>query len=257
MESKQSLNILLAEDDFLNCMSLKQLLEKKGHRITLVSNGLDVLNELKNKTFDLILMDIQMPKMDGIETTKQIRNNMAGVLNPQIPIIAITAYTMEDNQNKLFNIGITDYISKPIHIDVLNRTIDKLFISNNINRHHDFIIVKNEDYIKDINKFITDANGNELFIKDLFKSFLKHSDERINRLKKAILNKDLKEITFASHKITGLFSSIRIMSATSLCKSFEKASRDEDLETCEKLFEILYNLLDQINTYIKSYIGEK
>lgn len=112
---KKNIRILLAEDNKLSQKTLKVILENYGYQISIVSDGLEVLEELKKSNYDLILMDCQMPNMDGYATTKKIRENeLSG--DKKIPIIGVTAHAMENDRKKCLDAGMSDYISKPFNI---------------------------------------------------------------------------------------------------------------------------------------------
>lgn len=119
-------NILLAEDDIVNQKIIKYMIEKKKANLTIVNNGREVLDILKYNSFDLILMDIYMPKMNGIKTALEIRK-----LGITIPIIAITAADMIEDKEKYLKSGIQECISKPVNPHELYNTIGK-FIGNKL-----------------------------------------------------------------------------------------------------------------------------
>lgn len=104
--------ILVVEDNFINQKLINKLLIKKGYDVTLSSNGKQALDICRENKFDLILMDIQMPLMDGFEATLEIRNldKASGI---HTPIVAVTAFAMETDRQKCFEVGMDDYISKP------------------------------------------------------------------------------------------------------------------------------------------------
>ncbi|MBF0449600.1 MAG: response regulator [Candidatus Magnetomorum sp.] len=124
VKSKMPIKILLAEDDVLNSRTMIYYLKRAGHTVTLAVNGNDVLSLLEKDIFDIILMDILMPEMDGIETTKQIRNSTNN--HSQIPIIALTAYAMSGDQEKFLNAGMDEYVTKPVNIETLLLKINQL-----------------------------------------------------------------------------------------------------------------------------------
>ncbi|MFH1912847.1 MAG: response regulator [Pseudomonadota bacterium] len=123
---RTGLTILLVEDDRINQMAISRMLEKLGHSITCADNGRAALDLLKTSRFDVIFMDIQMPEMDGMEATKQIRTapEMAGVAD--IPIVALTAHAMPKDRDTFLEAGMTDYLSKPVTFEELARLIDRL-----------------------------------------------------------------------------------------------------------------------------------
>jgi PAS domain S-box-containing protein len=123
----RALNILLAEDERLNRMSLEKLLSTAGHSVTGVSDGREALQALiRKKTFDLILMDVQMPEMDGLEATRRIRNEKNGKFDARIPIIALTAFALEGDRERILQSGMDGYLSKPVDMKELHQTIDSV-----------------------------------------------------------------------------------------------------------------------------------
>ncbi|WP_272701371.1 PAS domain-containing hybrid sensor histidine kinase/response regulator [Desulfovibrio sp. Fe33] len=108
------LSILLAEDERVNSLVIKRILEKAGHTVTGVENGEQVLAALRGAAFDVILMDIQMPVMDGVETSLAIRAGMAGEERADIPIVAVTAYAMVGDREKFLAAGMDGYVVKPV-----------------------------------------------------------------------------------------------------------------------------------------------
>ncbi|MEG6549798.1 ATP-binding protein [Desulfocurvibacter africanus] len=121
----RGLEILLAEDNEINQLVAVELLQKKGHRVTAVENGAKALEALSSNTFDLVLMDVRMPEMDGEAATKAIRGGQAG--DPDIPVVALTAYALKEDREHLLAAGMDDYISKPIDPDELESVIRRVF----------------------------------------------------------------------------------------------------------------------------------
>ena len=117
-----SCRVLIAEDDETSGIMLKKILNKFGLDSVLVKNGLEAVEYYKKEEFDLILMDIQMPIMDGIEATRQIRDTSKNK-ERRIPIIAATAYVLSSNLDRCLEIGMDDYISKPINFKLLDQKI--------------------------------------------------------------------------------------------------------------------------------------
>jgi PAS domain S-box-containing protein len=123
-----SLRILLVEDDPLNQIFAEEFLRDAGHRVTLAANGLEALEALSRDHFDLALMDISMPVMDGIEATSRIRAaSMDGPLDPRIPIIALTAHALKGDRERFLRAGMDGYVSKPLDLDALTRVIRTVF----------------------------------------------------------------------------------------------------------------------------------
>jgi PAS domain S-box-containing protein len=115
-----AMRVLLAEDEPINALAASRMIEREGHEVVVAENGREVLDLLEEQDFDVILMDIQMPVMDGEETTRAIRSS--GKTYAGIPIIALTAYSMSGDREKFLAAGMNDYLSKPFRIEELRKT---------------------------------------------------------------------------------------------------------------------------------------
>jgi CheY-like chemotaxis protein len=122
---RNRLNILLAEDNIVNQTLAMRLLEKRGYKVTVAANGRDALNAFERGSFDAILMDVQMPEMDGFEATAAIREKERSG-GGHIPIIAMTAHAMKGDQERCLAAGMDGYISKPIRTSEMFATIEAL-----------------------------------------------------------------------------------------------------------------------------------
>ena len=124
-EAHRRLNVLLAEDNPVNQALTVRLLEKRGHRVAVASDGRDAMKNLERESFDLILMDVQMPEMDGFATTRMIRKREEEH-GGHIPIVAMTAYATKEDRERCFQSGMDDYVSKPIKAEQLFMVMEKL-----------------------------------------------------------------------------------------------------------------------------------
>ncbi|UZD23749.1 ATP-binding protein [Algoriphagus halophytocola] len=119
-------HLLVVEDNTVNQLVIKSILRKwKGVSFDFANDGLEALEAIKTNTYDAVLMDLQMPEMDGYEATEQIRGGNSGINSHDIPIIAVTADTTEKTKNRVFAIGMDDYITKPIDPDLLYASVEK------------------------------------------------------------------------------------------------------------------------------------
>jgi two-component system sensor histidine kinase/response regulator len=120
-----SLRILLAEDNLVNQRVAMTMMGKMGHRITLAKNGLEALEQWRQGDFDLILMDVQMPEMNGLQATMQIRREEA--IGAHVPIVAMTASAMSEERDRCLAAGMDDFISKPVSFQALEQMITATF----------------------------------------------------------------------------------------------------------------------------------
>jgi CheY-like chemotaxis protein len=124
-EQRRSLRILLAEDNPVNQKLAVRLLEKEGHTVVVADNGRLALEALKGGNVDLVIMDVQMPEMDGYEAAASIRKGEQATLK-HVPILAMTAHAMKGDQEKCLAAGMDGYVSKPIRPDDLRHAIEQL-----------------------------------------------------------------------------------------------------------------------------------
>lgn len=115
----RTLRILMAEDDLVNQKVALSMLKRLGYMADVAENGLEVLEALQKKPYDVVLMDVQMPKMDGLEATRRIRDSGLSTR-----IIAMTAHAMDGDRDECLQAGMDEYISKPIKMEELARTLE-------------------------------------------------------------------------------------------------------------------------------------
>ncbi len=120
------MNILLAEDNPINQFFLETILHADGHTVVKAANGQEALDQLREGDFDVVLMDIQMPVMDGLETTRRIRSGEAPGVPADIPVVALTAYAMEEDREKFMDAGMNHYVSKPFTTSDIRRALQRV-----------------------------------------------------------------------------------------------------------------------------------
>jgi two-component system, sensor histidine kinase and response regulator len=125
-EASRRLRVLLAEDNRTNQKVATIMLERLGHHVVVAGTGLEAVDALKAEPYDLVLMDVQMPEMDGLEATRRIRDIQSGVTNPRVPIVAMTAHAMKGDRERCLESGMDAYLAKPIKPAELRDVIDRL-----------------------------------------------------------------------------------------------------------------------------------
>jgi CheY-like chemotaxis protein len=126
-ETPGGLNILLAEDNPINMLLIRELLRRRGHRITEVTTGNGAVHALAERGFDLLLTDIHMPGMDGIEAARAIRKAEAEFGRPRTPIVALTADVLEDGKHSCLEAGMDGFLGKPVNPAELDEMFRTLF----------------------------------------------------------------------------------------------------------------------------------
>jgi two-component system, sensor histidine kinase and response regulator len=124
LEPRDSLRILLAEDNLVNQRLAARLLEKRGHHVVVAGNGHEALAAFEKESFDLVLMDLQMPEMDGLAATAELRKNEK-TTGQRVPIVALTAHAMKGDREKCLDAGMDGYLTKPIRPQELDQVLDQ------------------------------------------------------------------------------------------------------------------------------------
>ncbi|WP_051260987.1 chemotaxis protein CheB [Desulfovibrio inopinatus] len=124
-EQRQRVSILLADDDEVGRFAVGRLLEEMGYAVYVASDGIEALDVLRRQKVDLVLMDIQMPEMDGIEATKRIRHDQEFEHIRQLPILALTAFAMSGDKEKILAAGLDDYLAKPVELEDLIAAMER------------------------------------------------------------------------------------------------------------------------------------
>ncbi|MEE9389996.1 MAG: response regulator, partial [Candidatus Aminicenantaceae bacterium] len=140
-ESRRSFRILLAEDNVINQKVAVHILERSGHKVSVANNGQEALRTLNKDRIDLILMDVQMPEMDGFETTVSIREKEKKT-GFHIPIIAMTAHAMKGDRERCIEAGMDDYIAKPIKTEELTEKINH--VMSKMKKHQKNLPIKSQ-----------------------------------------------------------------------------------------------------------------
>jgi len=217
----KGLSILLVEDNEMNRMVVQIALQYYNCNVTEVENGFEALEILKTRNFDLILMDIQMPGMDGIEATKVIRKK----LKLSTPIIALTANAFKTEIKKCKQAGMNDYVAKPFEKAVLLQTIVKHTINKKGIPSLDNEIKSNQP-LYNLNVLHNSSGGNDEFVLEMVGVFVKQTIATIEKIDAALEANDFLEISRLIHKIRPSTGNMDILSIQSKMKTLERIAKE-------------------------------
>ena len=251
--NRKSIRILLAEDNEINRKLIVKLLSNRGFIIESVPNGNKAYEAVLNGEFDLVLMDVQMPEMDGFETTKAIRNTEPA--GKHIPIIAMTAHALQGDRERCLEAGMDDYVSKPINPDILFEMLEKWSAKP----------VKNDEKRKmnDQNNIelaspIDVAMALPLFANDM-DFYIEMLDEFVNRLPQIHLemqqtfrNNDLQKLAHLGHNLKGLSSNFQAKNLTELSQKIEENSSKGDLDTIAEILNEISAEIQRVTNFFKT-----
>lgn len=245
--SEKQFKILVAEDNPISQRVVEALVERRGWKAVLVKNGREVLNSISNDKFNLILMDLKMPVMNGIECIKKIRENENLSKAGHIPVIAMTAYAMKEDKDACLKAGMDDYISKPINFVEFYYKIERAIrISEEISEAENEISF-------DLLETIQSLNGDEKLLEDLRRIFIESYPKQMKNIKKSILKNDFNAIRTISHDMKGETAHIGGMKLYALACSIEKNALNGDIESINKSFEIMQMEFIRFKSRLRKY----
>ncbi|MBW1783807.1 MAG: response regulator, partial [Deltaproteobacteria bacterium] len=200
----RSARVLLAEDNVVNQKVAMRILQKGGHRIDAVANGKEAVEALKGVPYDIVLMDIQMPEMDGFVATRNIRNPQSRVLNPSIPVVAMTAHAMKGDREKCLAAGMDDYICKPVKPEELLDVVQR-WAGKEIHRSTAETVTASSPAKVPIDmKHLQEMTGSDTeFEREIIELFLKDVRERLHKLKEAIAEENASDLEKEAHAVKG------------------------------------------------------
>jgi CheY-like chemotaxis protein len=188
------LRVLLAEDNRVNQTLATTMLSKRGHRVTVAMHGLDALDKLASEDFDVVLMDVQMPEMDGIAATHAIREKEAGA-SRRIPIIAMTAHAMAGDRERCLEAGMDDYVSKPIDPSELFGALSRVLEGSGE--------TKPEVSVYDRTLALHHVGEDPEILAQLVTMFLEQGPERMARVEAAFARGDAAALEHEAHSLKG------------------------------------------------------
>ena len=249
------IRILLAEDNLTNQKVAVAILHKLGLSVDVAKNGKDVLETLKNKDYDLVLMDIQMPVMDGLEAARRIRGRHSGILNPDIPIIAMTAHALAGDREKCLDAGMNDYLSKPINPKQLQEAIRKWATPRvaSANTASDKKGKIRSDGLRVFNKaaLMDRLLQDEDLARDVIQGFLEDIPCQIEVMKSCLERKDKATFQRQAHSIKGASANVGGEILSDVAFAAEKAVEKEDIQLLEIQVSAIQKYFRQLRDAIK------
>lgn len=235
-EQADKLKILVAEDDFANRILSVRVLERCGYSAVAVSNGKEVISELESQEFDLVLMDIRMPEMDGIMTTHKIRNSASSKFDPRIPIIALTAHAMEGDRERFLEEGMNDYISKPLNEEDLLRVIEGVGWGKKETASVGESAPRSVNYAPVRMGLQSISGGDRDQLQENPITFLNETPGKMEALKEALERMDFDLMERQAHIVKVAAAGIGAARMKGYAFRMELASRKEDLNEVQRLY---------------------
>ncbi len=236
----RSLRILLAEDNPINQAVATRLLKKLGHSLVIANNGREALARLARQPFDLVLMDVQMPEMDGLTATRQVRNRESST-GAHIPIIAMTAQAMKGDRERCLEAGMDGYVSKPIHAQDLEDAIASVLqVKDDIGRRevaaeptaecrpHSIVCWNKSETLESL-------GGDEKLLREVIEIFREQAPKHLAALREAIAKGDAEAVETAAHSLKGELGYLAVPGIHQMARELEEAGSKFDLGAATRL----------------------
>jgi light-regulated signal transduction histidine kinase (bacteriophytochrome)/CheY-like chemotaxis protein len=250
------LHILLAEDNVVNQKLGITLLTKAGHRVSLAANGVEAISKWRDGGIDLILMDVQMPEMDGFEATRQIRQ-LERSTGSLVPIVAMTAHAMAGDRERCIQAGMDDYLSKPIQrqglLGVLARLAHRPAGQAEQQSIHK---ATHATQLVDKSEILGRVEGDEELLRELVGTFLTESGPLLQQILDAVTHQDAAGLERAAHNLKATLTVLGSGSAIATAQALETMGRNRDLSQTEEAFASLKGQTEALGARLAELVKE-
>ncbi|NND02602.1 MAG: PAS domain S-box protein [Acidimicrobiia bacterium] len=248
-ERRPTLTILVVDDSPTNRMLAVRLLEKRGHNAVAVSDGREAVDAVLQDDFDVVLMDVQMPVLDGIGATAEIRKDEEGT-DRHLPIVALTAHAMESDRKRCLAAGMDAYISKPFVADELYATIEQLA---DFDPDRKLAIVKPPAI--DVATALDRVEGERSFYVEIISIFLEEYPATYEGLSEAVSSGDIDRIAAYSHKLAGNLGTIAAEAAFEVAQKLKDLARVGNLEPIPGVWDSLREELERLEPELEDVVA--
>ena len=237
---RRKTHILLAEDNPTNQIVALKILEKLGYRADAVANGLEAVKLLETRTYDLVLMDVQMPELDGLEATRRIRDESSMVMDHGVPIVAMTAHAMKGDREKCLEAGMDDYVAKPVEPRALVEAIERQLAGRPpADPRPEAGPSSTEKEVFDRAGLLDRVGGDEALLQTIVDLFLEDAPRQIEALKEAHKKKDAPEVRRQAHTLKGASGNIGAVVMHRVAFQIESAGESGDLAKTDSLIRTI------------------
>ncbi|RJP33860.1 MAG: response regulator [Candidatus Omnitrophota bacterium] len=247
-EMRKPYRILLAEDNKVNQKLAVSRLEKGGYTVVVASDGEEALSLYQNQPFDLILMDVQMPNVDGFEATAIIREKEKNS-GAHIPIVAMTAHAMKGDCERCLSAGMDAYIAKPIKATELYETLDRL-LHQPQNQDHPTEPILDKEHL-----FMEYGDDKEL-LNELIHLFMQESESHISIIQKAITDRDSQALEREAHSLKGSASNFASPLTVASALALEQLGKQGDFTNADQAFHELKQRIELLQNALRRLLEE-
>lgn len=242
------LRILLAEDSLINVKVAATYLDRQGHRTTVANDGAKALELLEHGHFDLALMDIEMPVVDGLEVTRRLRAGQAGPNNRDIPVIAMTAHALNDARERCLTAGMNDYLAKPLDFALLHQ---KLTATRPQSGHPETAASDDAPPLLDTARALLRLGDDEELLQELEDDFRRTYPAKLAAITQGVERQQWDAAALAAHSLKNVAGAIGAERIRQLCGLLEEELRHTDSAAIERKLVLLATFLEKTDTGIR------
>jgi len=246
----ETLRVLVTEDNPVNQRLAVALLVKRGHHVRVAGTGAEAIAALEREAFDVILMDLQMPEMGGIEATKVIRDRERE-RGGHIRIVAMTAHAMPGDRERCLEAGMDDYLTKPIEARRLNAALERAVAGAPAPE------VVEELVPFDRNDVLRRLDGDEVLLRDVIRLFIEDSPRLVQEIRAAIENGDSKQLQAAAHRLKGAASNLAVMSLAEASRVLELLGERGEVGSAMEAWQRLNEEADRADSILRAEAAEE
>ncbi|TMA38536.1 MAG: response regulator [Deltaproteobacteria bacterium] len=240
--AREPLHVLVVEDNPTNRRMLTALLESRGHAAVPVEDGLQAIAALQAGSFDVVLMDVQMPRMDGLTATAGIRAWEKGT-GHHLPIIALTAHAMKGDRERCIAAGMDAYVSKPVYAEELFGVMESVVEGAGAMR---FDAGRSDASVVDVDALLRQVGGNRAALAEVLDLFREDSARMLDALRSALATRDGSALEHTAHQLRGALMVMAAPGAAAAALRLEEIGREQDFRSAPEAWARLTNELDRL-----------
>jgi PAS domain S-box-containing protein len=258
-QKRRMVCLLLAEDNWINQKMAVTLLQKAGYPVDVVDNGRQAVEAVKSKKYTLVLMDVQMPEMDGLEATQSIREYELN--RPQhVPIIAMTAHAMKGDRERCLQAGMDDYLTKPLEPEDVFSTIERWMAHIDPDLLPEVEVSEiprvgestHEKPPLDLIKAMPRFGDDQEFFFELFAGFLDELPDRVTQMREILAELDSHEMALVAHNLKGVAANFTVEPLSTYAFELEMMGKNENLNGALELLDKIEKEIPRLRTFFES-----
>jgi signal transduction histidine kinase/DNA-binding response OmpR family regulator len=246
-------SVLVVEDNEFNARIMRRTMERRGFQVILALDGVEALKKIDETRPDLVLMDIQMPVMDGKETTREIRREELRSGRPRLPVIALTAYAMTEEKSAILESGVDDIVTKPVNREELFRAITALLPETSETEPTPTPTEKSDGILDPdrVAALLEMIGKDQAIMEEVIGDFIENLPSQLENLSQAVAKRSPEETAKAAHGLKGSLGTVGARETWEICVRLERLAKETDSTACVEVFKELELSLRKLTDELK------